>query len=81
MSRLSSRLYPEIISDEQRRRYKMEFDSDLIHYKTLCAEMDELSDHIHQLSRELDGLDEDSVKYQVPDSAWVLLKNVVCWWK
>lgn len=59
----------------------MEFDSDLIHYKTLCAEMDELSDHIHQLSRELDGLDEDSVKYQVPDSSWVSLRNLVCWWK
>lgn len=69
--RSSFRLYPEIISDEQRRRYKTEFDSDLIHYKNLCAEMDKLSDQIHQLSRELDCLDEDSIKYQVQESVWL----------
>lgn len=74
--RSSFRLYPEIISDEQRRRYKTEFDSDLTHYKTLCAEMDELSDQIHQLGRELDGLDEDSIKYQVQESVWVSLRCV-----
>lgn len=33
--------------------------------------MDKLSDQIHQLSRELDGLDEDSIKYQVQESVWV----------
>lgn len=60
-----SRLYPEIISDEQRRQYKTEFDSDLTRYKTLCAEMDEISDHVHKLSRELDELDKDSIKYKV----------------
>ncbi|XP_068195964.1 uncharacterized protein zgc:154006 [Antennarius striatus] len=58
------RLYSEIISDEQRRRYKKEFDSDLARYKSLCAEMDEISDQMHELSRELDALDEDSIKYQ-----------------
>lgn len=63
----SSRLYPEIISDEQRQNYKTEFDSDLSRYKTLCADMDELSDQIHQLSRELDSLDVDSIKYQVTE--------------
>lgn len=65
----SSRLYPEIISDEQRRRYKSEFDSDLTRYKALCAEMDQLSDRIHQLTRELDGLDAESVQYQVKESS------------
>ncbi|TWW72736.1 Occludin [Takifugu flavidus] len=70
------RLYPEIISDEQRRRYKAEFDSDLIHYKTLCAEMDELSDQIHQLSRKLDGLDEDSIKYQGVADEYNRLKDL-----
>lgn len=59
------RLYPEIISDEQRRQYKKEFDSDLARYKSLCAEMDEISDQMHKLSRELDALDEGSMKYQV----------------
>lgn len=70
----SSRLYSEIISDEQRRQYKTEFDSDLSRYKTLCADMDELSDQIHQLSRELDGLDVDSIKYQVK-TIFTLLRN------
>ncbi len=60
-----SRLYPEITSDEQRRQYKKEFDSDLARYKSLCAEMDDISDQMHKLSRELDTLDEGSMKYQV----------------
>lgn len=61
------RLYPAITSDEQRRKYKKEFDSDLAYYKNFCAEMDDISDQMHKLSRELDTLDEDSVKYQVED--------------
>lgn len=60
-----SRQYPEIISDKQRRQYKKEFDSDLALYKSLCAEMDDISDQMHKLSRELDVLDEGSMKYQV----------------
>lgn len=59
------RLYPEITSDEQRQQYKREFDSDLSHYKSLCAEMDDISDQMNKLSREMDTLDEDSIKYQV----------------
>lgn len=74
----SSRLYPEIISDEQRRRYKSEFDSDLSRYKALCAEMDQLSDQIHQLSRELDGLDADSAQYQVKKSSQLYFCLFVC---
>uniref|UniRef100_A0A672J1J5 Occludin n=1 Tax=Salarias fasciatus TaxID=181472 RepID=A0A672J1J5_SALFA len=61
-------LYPEITSDEQRRKYRKEFDSDLSRYKSLCAEMDEISDQMHKLSRELDALDEDSTKYQVGEN-------------
>lgn len=60
-----SRLYPEIISDEQRQEYKREFDSDLARYKRLCAEMDDISDQMHKLNRELDTLEEGSTKYQV----------------
>lgn len=60
-----SRLYPEITSDEQRQQYKKEFDSDLAHYRSLCAEMDDISDWMRKLSRELDTLDEGSINYQV----------------
>lgn len=59
------RLFPEITSDEQRRKYKKEFDSDLGCYKSLCSEMDDISDQMHKLSRELDTLDESTMKYQV----------------
>lgn len=64
-----SRLYPEIISEEQRQQYRRVFDSDLAHYKSLCAEMDEISDQMHKLSREMDSLAEDSVRYQVGKTA------------
>ncbi|XP_054623127.1 occludin isoform X2 [Dunckerocampus dactyliophorus] len=58
------KLYPEIISDQQRRQYKREFDSSRACYKSLCEEMDDISDQIHKLSRELDSLDKGSMKYQ-----------------
>lgn len=32
--------------------------------------MDDISDQMHKLSRELDMLDEDSVKYQVEENRW-----------
>ncbi|XP_027141418.1 occludin isoform X1 [Larimichthys crocea] len=70
------RLYPEIISDEQRRQYKKEFDSDLARYKSLCAEMDEISDQMHKLSRELDALDEGSMKYQGVADEYNRLKDL-----
>lgn len=70
------RLYPEITSDEQRRQYKREFDSDLAQYKNLCAEMDDISDQIHKLSRELDTLDESSIKYQGVADEYNRLKDL-----
>ncbi|XP_073346722.1 uncharacterized protein [Pagrus major] len=70
------RLYPEIISDEQRHQYKKEFDSDLARYKSLCAEMDEISDQMHKLSRELDTLDEGSMKYQGVADEYNRLKDL-----
>ncbi|KAM4604637.1 occludin-like [Polymixia lowei] len=70
------RLYPEITSDQQRRQYKREFDSDLARYKSLCAEMDDISDQIHKLSRELDTLEEDSMKYQGVEDEYNRLKDL-----
>lgn len=70
------RLYPEIITDEQRRKYKKEFDSDLLSYKSLCSEMDNISDQMHKLSRELDTLDESSMKYQGVADEYNRLKDL-----
>ncbi|XP_077580194.1 occludin-like [Stigmatopora nigra] len=56
--------YTEILSDEQRREYKQDFQSALTRYKSLCKEMDEICDHIRMLSQELDTLDKNSIKYQ-----------------
>ena len=58
-------VYPEITSDGQRQEYKREFDADLREYKHLCAEMDDISDQMNKLSRQLDTLDETSAQYQV----------------
>ncbi|XP_077373792.1 uncharacterized protein ocln1 [Festucalex cinctus] len=58
------RRYPEIISDQQRRQYRRDFDSSLARYKSLREEMDDICEQIHKLSRELDSLDKDSIKFQ-----------------
>ncbi|KAK7945266.1 hypothetical protein WMY93_000994 [Mugilogobius chulae] len=68
--------YPAIISDEQRREYKREFDSDLSRYKRLCADMDDISDQMHKLSRELDTLEPSSVKYQGVADEYNRLKDL-----
>ncbi|KAJ0012139.1 hypothetical protein NQD34_013114 [Periophthalmus magnuspinnatus] len=70
------RWYPAIISDEQRRQYKREFDSDLAQYKSLCADMDDISDQMHKLSRELDILDPSSIKYQGVADEYNRLKDL-----
>lgn len=58
-------MYPAIASDAQRHEYKTEFDADLREYKHLCAEMDDINDHLNKLSRQLDTIDDTSIKYQV----------------
>ncbi|XP_077411559.1 uncharacterized protein ocln1 [Vanacampus margaritifer] len=70
------RRYPEIISDQQRRQYRRDFDSSLARYKNLCEEMDDICDQIHKLSRELDSLDKDSVKYQGVADEYNRLKDL-----
>ncbi|KAM9845088.1 occludin [Aulostomus maculatus] len=70
------RRYPEIISDQQRRQYKREFDSNLARYKSLCEEMDDISNQMHKLSRELDTLDESSIKYQGVADEYNRLKDL-----
>lgn len=57
--------YPPIMSDDARQKYKQDFDTDLKHYKQLCAEMDGINDQINQLSKQLDLLPEDTLQYQV----------------
>ncbi|XP_056598751.1 occludin isoform X2 [Triplophysa dalaica] len=57
--------YSEITTDEQRRQYKKQFDAVLTVYKKMCAEMDDTSDQMNKLSRELDTLHEESTKFQI----------------
>ncbi|XP_041847390.1 uncharacterized protein LOC121643869 [Melanotaenia boesemani] len=70
------RQYPVITSEEQRREYKKEFNSDLARYKSLCSEMDHISDQMHKLSRELDTLDQNSMKYQGVADEYKRLKDL-----
>ncbi|XP_063770473.1 occludin-like [Pseudophryne corroboree] len=57
-------IYPPITSDTQRQDYKREFDSDLRRYKKMCAEMDDINNQLQQLSKQLDGLPENTAQYQ-----------------
>ncbi|XP_030289663.1 occludin [Sparus aurata] len=68
--------YPEIRSDAVRQEYKREFDADLREYKRLCAEMDDISDQLNKLSRQLDTLDETSAKYQAVADEYNQLKDL-----
>lgn len=68
--------YPEITSDAQRHEYKREFDADLREYKRLCAEMDDISDRLNKLSRQLDTLDDTSAKYQAVAEEYNQLKDL-----
>ncbi|XP_019730582.1 occludin-like isoform X2 [Hippocampus comes] len=70
------REYPEIISDQQRRQYRRDYDSSLARYKNLCKEMDDICDQIHKLSRELDSLDKNSIKYQGVADEYNRLKDL-----
>ncbi|XP_062816755.1 occludin-like isoform X2 [Anolis carolinensis] len=71
-----SSLYPAITSDGARQRYKEEFDANLRRYKQLCAQMDTLTDHIQQLSKELDLLQEGSTQYQGVAEEYNRLKDL-----
>ncbi|XP_077083753.1 occludin-like [Siphateles boraxobius] len=68
--------YSEISTDEQRRQYKKQFDVTLALYKNLCAEMDDISDQMNKLSRELDTLHEESTKFQAVADEYNRLKDL-----
>ncbi|KAM6466853.1 occludin-like isoform 2-T3 [Liasis olivaceus] len=68
--------YPPITSDDARQKYKQDFDTDLKHYKQLCAEMDGINDQINQLSKQLDHLSEDTLQYQGVAEEYNRLKDL-----
>uniref|UniRef100_A0AAV2JNI5 OCEL domain-containing protein n=1 Tax=Knipowitschia caucasica TaxID=637954 RepID=A0AAV2JNI5_KNICA len=68
--------YSVILSEDQRRRYKRDFDSELCRYKSVCSEMDHISDQLHKLSRELDTLQPSSYKYQGVADEYNRLKDL-----
>lgn len=68
--------YSEITTDEQRRQYKEQFDTTLTVYKNLCAALDDISDQMNKLSRELDTLHEESTKFQAVAEEYNRLKDL-----
>uniref|UniRef100_A0A8C1S2J6 Occludin n=1 Tax=Cyprinus carpio TaxID=7962 RepID=A0A8C1S2J6_CYPCA len=68
--------HSEITTDEERRQYKKQFDISLTEYKNLCAEMDDISDQMNKLSRELDTLHEESTKFQAVADEYNRLKDL-----
>ncbi|XP_016341712.1 occludin-like [Sinocyclocheilus anshuiensis] len=68
--------HSEITTDDKRRQYKKQFDISLTEYKNLCAEMDDISDQMNELSRELDTLHEESTKFQAVADEYNRLKDL-----
>ncbi|XP_075399154.1 occludin isoform X2 [Tenrec ecaudatus] len=70
------REYPPITSDEQRQLYKRSFDTGLHEYKSLRAELDEISHELSRLDKELDDYREDSEEYMAAADEYNRLKQV-----
>ncbi|KAM6222186.1 occludin [Rhynchocyon petersi] len=70
------REYPPITSDQQRHLYKKSFDSGLQEYKSLQAELDEISKELSRLDKELDDYREESEEYMAAADEYNRLKQV-----
>ncbi|XP_006124366.1 occludin [Pelodiscus sinensis] len=70
------REYPPITSDPQRQAYKRDFDSGLQEYKSLQAELDEVSKALTRLDKELDDYSEDSEEYKVAADQYNMMKDI-----
>ncbi|XP_075694079.1 occludin [Rhinoderma darwinii] len=68
--------YPPIASDQQRQDYKREFDADLQEYKSLQAELEEVSKSMFQLDKELDEHPEGSQSYKAIADEYNRLKDI-----
>nr|XP_032625457.1 occludin isoform X2 [Chelonoidis abingdonii] len=70
------REYPPITTDQQRQAYKRDFDSGLQEYKSLQAELDEVSKTLSRLDKELDDYSEDSEEYKVAADEYNRMKDI-----
>ncbi|XP_003408132.2 occludin [Loxodonta africana] len=70
------REYPPITSDQQRQLYKRSFDTGLQEYKSLQAELDEISKELSRLDKELDDYREESEEYMAAADEYNRLKQV-----
>ncbi|XP_039401071.1 occludin [Mauremys reevesii] len=70
------REYPPVTTDQQRQTYKRDFDSGLQEYKSLQAELDEVSKTLSRLDKELDDYSEDSEEYKVAADEYNRMKDI-----
>ncbi|KAG6940307.1 occludin [Chelydra serpentina] len=70
------REYPPVTTDQQRQAYKRDFDSGLQEYKSLQAELDEVSKTLSRLDKELDDYSEDSEEYKVAADQYNKMKDI-----
>ncbi|XP_050802089.1 occludin isoform X2 [Gopherus flavomarginatus] len=70
------REYPPITTDQQRQAYKRDFDFRLQEYKSLQAELDEVSKTLSRLDKELDDYSEDSEEYKVAADEYNRMKDI-----
>ncbi|TSR04321.1 Occludin [Bagarius yarrelli] len=68
--------FPPILNDSERTDYKREFDRDLMEYKRLQSELDDINQGLANVDRELDGLQEGSPQFLDAMEMYTGLKNL-----
>ncbi|XP_034155148.1 occludin b isoform X1 [Pangasianodon hypophthalmus] len=68
--------FPPIVKESERVEYKREFDRDLMEYKRLQAELDDINTGLAEVDRELDGLQEGSPQFLDAMEEYSRLKNL-----
>lgn len=68
--------FPPILNERERLDYKREFDRDLMEYKNLQAELDDINLGLAEVDRELDGLQEGSPQFLDAMEVYTRLKNL-----
>lgn len=75
---LSHSEFPPILNETERVDYKREFDHNLMEYKRLQAELDDINQGLADVDRELDSLQEGSPQFLVSENWKKLIQKLLC---
>ncbi|KAI5618530.1 occludin isoform X1, partial [Silurus asotus] len=68
--------FPPIVKESERADYKRQFDRDMMEYKRLQAELDDINQGLADVDRELDGLQEGSPQFLDAMEVYTRLKGL-----